>query len=213
MKAIFLDRDGVINKYPGDTKYVTNWKEFRFLPNARKAIALLTSKNYPIFVISNQAGVSKGIYSQDTLNDITNKMLTALEKSNAKVTAVFYCTHRDEDNCSCRKPKDGLIKLAIQGRKIDLKDSFFIGDTIRDIHTAKSAGCKSVLVFSGKEKPSNRDNWQPNPDFTFKNLYEAAQFIISPKQSLRPRTQQENTTVLSTAGCGGSNLFVGNNRQ
>ena len=179
MKAIFLDRDGVINKYPGDTKYVTSWKEFRFLPNAKKAIALLTGKNYPIFVISNQAGVSKGLYSQDTLNNITSRMLKALEKSGAKVNAVYYCTHRDEDNCSCRKPKAGLVKLAVQGKKINLKDSFFIGDTIRDVHTAKAAGCKSILVFSGAEKPSNRDNWQTYPDFTFKDLYSAAKFITA----------------------------------
>ena len=177
--AVFLDRDGVINRYPGDTKYVTNWKEFRFLPNAKKAIALLTGKKYPIFVISNQAGVSKGIYSQDTLNDITSRMLKALEKSGAKINAVLYCTHRDEDHCPCRKPKAGLIKLAVKDKKIDLKDSFFIGDTIRDVHTAKAAGCKSILVFSGAEKPSNRYNWQTHPDFTFKNLYAAAKFITT----------------------------------
>src|SRR3989338_627582 len=177
MKAIFLDRDGVINRYPGDTKYVTSWKEFHFLPNAKKAIALFAGKKYLIFVISNQAGVSKGLYSQDALNDITNRMLRALEKSGAKVNAVYYCTHRDEDNCSCRKPKAGLVKLAVQGKKINLKDSFFIGDTIRDVRAAKAAGCKSILVFSGAEKPSNRDNWQTYPDFTFKDLYAAAKFI------------------------------------
>ena len=177
--AIFLDRDGVINSYPGDTKYVTSWKEFCFLPRAREAVALLTSKKYPVFVISNQAGVSKGVYSQDTLNDITKRMLKGLEKSGARIDSVYYCTHRNEDNCSCRKPKDGLIKLATKGRKIDLKNSFFIGDTVRDVHTAKAAGCKSILVFSGKEKLSNRDNWQARPDFTFKNLHAAAKFIIA----------------------------------
>ncbi len=179
MKAIFLDRDGVINKYPGDTKYVTSWKEFHFLPNVKKAITLLTGKEYPIYVISNQAGVSKGLYSQDALNDITNRMLKALEKSGARVSAVYYCTHRDEDRCSCRKPKAGLIKLALKGKKIDLRNSFFIGDTIRDVRAAKAAGCKSILVFSGAEKPSNRDNWQALPDYTFKDLYAAAKFITT----------------------------------
>lgn len=179
LKAIFLDRDGVINRYPGDTKYVTSWKEFRFLPNVKKAIALLTGKKYPLFVISNQAGVSKGVYSQNTLNDITSRMLKTLEKSGARVNAVYYCTHRDEDHCPCRKPKAGLIKLAVKGKKIDLKNSFFIGDTIRDVRTAKAAGCKSILVFSGAEKPSHRDNWQTYPDFTFKDLYAAARFIIT----------------------------------
>jgi len=179
MKAIFLDRDGVINRYPGDTKYVTSWKEFCFLPRAREAVALLTSKKYPVFVISNQAGVSKGVYSQDTLNDITKRMLKGLEKSGARIDSVYYCTHRDEDNCFCRKPKDGLIKSAIKGRRINLKNSFFIGDTIRDVHTAKAAGCKSILVLSGKEKLFNRKNWEMQPHFIFKDLYEASEFILN----------------------------------
>lgn len=154
------------------------------MPNAKKAIALLTGKNYPVFVISNQAGVSKGIYSQDTLNDITKRMLKALEKSGARIDSVYCCTHRDEDNCSCRKPKAGLIKLAIKDRKINLKNSFFVGDTIRDVRTAKAAGCKSILVLSGKEKLSNRDKWQPRPDFVFKNLHQAAKFISGQKSTI-----------------------------
>ena len=180
MRAIFLDRDGVINRYPGDTKYVTSWREFRFLPNAKKAIALINTKEYPIFVISNQAGVSKQIFTQDALNTITSTMLTKLKKNNACIDAVYYCTHREQDNCSCRKPKTGLIELALkrENRAIDLKKSFFIGDTILDVHTAKTAGCKSILVLSGKEKLFNRKNWQIQPDFVFRNLYQAAEFIV-----------------------------------
>lgn len=181
MKAIFLDRDGVINRYPGDTKYVTNWKEFRFLPHVKKAIALLNTKKYPLFVISNQAGVSKGLYSQDKLNVITRNMLEALEKSNARIDGVYYCTHRDEDNCSCRKPKSGLVKLAIKDRSVNIKKSFFIGDTIRDIHTAKAVGCKSILVLGGKERLSNRNSWEIEPDYVFRNLYAAAKFIVGRK--------------------------------
>lgn len=179
MRAIFLDRDGVINRYPGDTKYVTSWKEFRFLPHVNKAIALLNAKKYQIFVISNQAGVSKNLYSQDTLNAITKNMLQALRESNAKINAVYYCTHSDEDNCSCRKPKSGLVNLAVKNKNIDIKNSFFIGDTIRDIRTARAIGCRSILVLSGKEKLSNRNDWESQPDFVFKNLYEAAKFIIT----------------------------------
>lgn len=179
MNAIFLDRDGVINRDPGGTRYVTSWKEFKFLPRVKKAISLLNQRNYPIFVISNQAGVSKGIYSQDALNEITRNMLKELQKANAKVEGVYYCTHRDEDNCSCRKPKDGLVRSAIKGRKVNLKRSFFIGDTIRDVKTAKAVGCKSMLVLSGKEKLDNRKGWEVHPDFVFKDLYEAGKFILN----------------------------------
>lgn len=177
MRAIFLDRDGVINRYPGDAKYVTCLKEFKFLPRVKEALSLLNRKRYPIFIISNQAGVGKGIYSRDALDNITNNMLRKLEKEGVKISGVFYCTHRKEDNCSCRKPKIGLLRLAAKGKNIDLKRSFLVGDSMFDVDTAKAAGCKSILVFSGKEKPSNRKNWQTQPDFICKDLYEAARYI------------------------------------
>lgn len=178
--AIFLDRDGVVNHYPGDGKYVTSVKEFRFLPNAKKAIALLNGKKLPLFVISNQAGVSKGIFSRESLTSITTHMVQALKKSGAFLEGVYYCTHKDQDHCSCRKPKAGLIKTALKSNRgiVNLKESFFVGDTLRDVHTAKAAGCKSILVFSGKEKLANRKNWDLQPDFFFPNLYEAAKFIV-----------------------------------
>lgn len=180
-KAIFLDRDGVINRYPGDTKYVTNWKEFKFLPKAKKAIAKLSKNKYKIFVVSNQAGVNKGIFNQKALDFTTNKMLEAIRKSQGKIDAIYYCTHRQDENCSCRKPKAGLIHLAKKQYQVSLKNSFFIGDTIRDVKTAKAAGCKSILVLSGKEKLSNRKNWETQPDFIFSNLYKATEFILKHK--------------------------------
>lgn len=179
MKAIFLDRDGVINRYPGDTKYVTSAEEFKFLPGVKQALALLNKKRYAIFIISNQAGVGKGIYSHSALENITNNMLKELTGAGAKISGVFYCTHRKEDNCHCRKPKIGLLKSAVKGKDIDIKGSFFIGDSIFDVETAKTAGCKSILVLSGKEKLSNRKNWQTQPDFICKNLYQAAKYIVS----------------------------------
>jgi histidinol-phosphate phosphatase family protein len=181
MKAIFLDRDGVINRYPGDTKYVTTWREFRFLPGAKKAVAKLHKNGFKVFVVSNQAGIGKGILSRETLNSITERMLEAVEKSQGKIDAVYYCTHRQDENCSCRKPKAGLIDTTKKNHHIDLKNSFFIGDTIRDVKTAKAAGCKSILVLCGKEKLSNRKNWELQPDFVFSNLYKATEFILSQK--------------------------------
>ncbi len=178
MKVIFLDRDGVINKYPGDRKYVTSWKEFRFLPKAKLAIAKLYKHKFKIFIISNQAGINKGIFSQENLDDITKKMLAAIEKSGGKIEAVYYCTHRQEENCFCRKPKAGLIDIAKKTHSVKTKKSFFIGDTIRDVKTAKAAGCKSILVLSGKEKLSHKKGWEVQPDFVFRDLWEATEFIL-----------------------------------
>lgn len=182
MKVIFLDRDGVINKYPGDRLYVTSLKEFRFLKNAKKAIAKLYKNNFRVFVISNQAGVGKGLFRQEALDRITNHMLGAVERAGGKIEAVCYCTHRIEDNCSCRKPKAGLIKKAEKDHCLELSGSFLIGDTIRDLYTAKAAGLRSVLVLCGKEKISNRKNWQIQPDFVFKDLLSATEFILKRKK-------------------------------
>ena len=178
MKTIFLDRDGVINKYPGDKLYVTSLRKFRFLPLARKAITLFSKAGYRIFVASNQAGVGKGIYTQKTLDLITARMLKDIEQAGGKINKVYYCTHRKEAGCSCRKPKPGLLKKAAQEFKFSLKGTYFIGDTMRDVLTARAAGCKSILVLTGKEKLANQKNWEAKPDFVFKDLLEAAKFII-----------------------------------
>ncbi|MCK9604276.1 MAG: HAD family hydrolase [Candidatus Omnitrophica bacterium] len=178
MRAIFLDRDGVINTYPGDKNYVTAPERFRFLPNSKKAIARLHKNKFKIFVISNQAGVGKGIFSQEALDSITKRMLAAIKISGGKIDGVYYCIHRPQENCPCRKPKTGLIDKVKNKYPINLKNSYFIGDTIPDVYTARAAGCKSILVLSGKEKLQNRKNWEAQPDFIFSNLYEASKFIL-----------------------------------
>ncbi|OGX17592.1 MAG: hypothetical protein A3K83_00480 [Omnitrophica WOR_2 bacterium RBG_13_44_8b] len=181
MRAVFLDRDGVINRYPGDKKYVTSWKEFRFLPGAKSAIARLHKNKFKIFIVSNQAGVGKGLFGQGALDSITRNMLAAIKKARGKIDAAFYCTHTKDENCPCRKPRAGLIDKACKNYPVNIKNSFFIGDTIRDVITAKTAGCKSILVLCGKEKLSNRKDWEAQPDFVFKDLLEAAKFILSSK--------------------------------
>lgn len=183
VKAIFLDRDGVINRYPGDADYVKSWSEFHFLPKVKSSLKKLIGHGFKIFVISNQAGVSKGIYSQESLDTITGNMLNELKESDIGIEGVYYCIHREEDNCSCRKPETGLPELAIEklkrkGYDVLFSDSYFIGDTTRDIETGKKAGLKTILVFSGKEKPGNKSSWKVLPDFTAANLSEAVNIIL-----------------------------------
>lgn len=181
-KAVFLDRDGVINKYPGDKAYVTSRKGFRFLPRVKKALAKLSRSGFKIFVVSNQAGVDKGIFSKTDLDAITGYMLSGIRAAGGRIDAVYYCTHRAEKNCLCRKPKTGMIKTAQKNFKLNLKQSFFVGDTIRDVITAKSAGCKSILVLSGKEKLRFRKDWEVQPAYIFKDLWEAVAFIVRQKK-------------------------------
>lgn len=183
MRVILLDRDGVINRYPGDRDYVKSWNEFHFLPGVKPALKKLNDKGFKIFIISNQAGVSKGIYSQESLDLITENMLNELKRYNIDISWTYYCTHRQEDNCSCRKPKTGLIDMAInqlkkEGQDVELSGSYFIGDTIRDVEAGKSAGLKTILVLSGKEKAENKSNWQSPPHFTARDLSEAVNLIL-----------------------------------
>ncbi len=183
VKAVFLDRDGVINEYPGDFQYVTNWEEFKFLPKIEPSLKKLIEAGYLIFIISNQAGVSKGLYTQEVLNFITQNMKKELVKHGVNIYKVYYCTHHPDDNCYCRKPKTGLIDMAItdlgrEGKELNIEKSYFIGDSILDIQTGKSAGLKTILVFSGREKPENKDTWMAKPDWTAKDLPEAIDFIL-----------------------------------
>lgn len=179
-KVIFLDRDGVINKYPGDFKYVSSLEEFEFISASKEAVVRLYKSGYKLFVISNQAGVTKGIYTQETLDEITDRMIKEIEAIGGHIEKVLYCTHTDEQDCACRKPKTGLISKALEiAGDVDLKNSFFVGDSIRDMKTGKGVGCKTILVLSGREKLENRKNWQEQPDFIADNLSWAADIILN----------------------------------
>ena len=176
-RLVFLDRDGVINKNPLDG-YVTSWGKFHFIPGAIKAIKRLTQNNFKIFIISNQAGVGKGVYSQKTLDEITQNMLKKIERSAGKIKGVYYCPHKDEDNCNCRKPKTGLFLEAVKGLDVDFKDTYLIGDSEGDIQAGKKIGSRNILVLSGKANLEDKDTWQIQPDFTAPNLLEATNLIL-----------------------------------
>lgn len=179
IRAVFLDRDGVINEYPGDYDYVKSWQEFRFLPGVFDALELFGARGFKIIIISNQAGVSKGLYSQEDLDAITRNMLEAFMKRGIVIAGVYYCTHKPEDNCACRKPKPGMIHAALddlkrQGLVVDIKASYCIGDSLRDIELGKNIGLHTALLYSGREKPGNTAQWKSVPDCTYPGLLEAA---------------------------------------
>ncbi len=180
--VVFLDRDGVINKFPGRGRYIASLKEFKFIPGSLEAIRSLTQAGFEIFIISNQAGVAKKIYSRATLKKMTAKMLKMIEKAGGKIRKVLYCLHRESDNCPCRKPKIALITKALKflSEPIDRRHSYLVGDDIaRDILMGKNARLSTILVLSGREKIRERSHWQIQPDCVVKNLSQAARFIIN----------------------------------
>lgn len=184
MKAVFIDRDGVINKDPGgwtERGYVTDWKDFKFLPGALEALKILKQNGIKVIVISNQAGVNKGYYSEDILAEINNKMLQAVEKTGGAIEEAFYCVHMDEEDCACRKPKSGMLEAAAKKYRIDPETTYFIGDGAVDVVAGKRFGCKTVLVLSGKTSREDIKNWDDKPDYVFEDLLKAVSWIVGVK--------------------------------
>src|SRR5262245_42634607 len=126
MRAIFLDRDGVICENRSD--HVKSWAEFKFLPGAKNGLATLSRLGLPIIVVTNQAVIGRGIISADVVEDIHQRMLAEITAWGGRIDRVIYCPHRPEDECLCRKPKPGMLLQAAQELNLDLSQSYLVGD-------------------------------------------------------------------------------------
>lgn len=178
MPAVFLDRDGVLNRYlPGD--YVKTPDELAMLPGAADAARRLNALGFPVLVVSNQQGVAKGVMTEGDLRAIDAKLHAAVEAAGGGITQSFYCTHRSADNCACRKPKPGMILEAAATYDLDLAGSVFVGDTETDAQAARAAGVGAfVLVLSGKfAGVLYADHFPVPPDFVAADLAEAVEWI------------------------------------
>jgi D-glycero-D-manno-heptose 1,7-bisphosphate phosphatase len=144
-KALFLDRDGVINHDPGD--YTYSLKEFHILPTVMHALQLAQDKGYEIIIITNQGGVAKGLYTQETVEDIHDYFRSECAKNNIKITHIFYSIdHPEIGNSISRKPHSLMVERALQRFQIDPSISFMIGDRDRDVECAEGAGVKGIKM-------------------------------------------------------------------
>lgn len=148
-KVVFLDRDGVINKKMPTGDYVKSWGEFEFLPGSIEAVRLLTEAGYEIYVISNQAGIARGVMSEDMLLDVHGKMDAELRAHDGKLAAIYYCPHNRDAGCDCRKPKPGMLIQAALDHQINLANAIFIGDDARDEAAGKAAGVRTIFLQPG----------------------------------------------------------------
>ena len=146
--AIFLDRDGVINR--NRSGHIKSWAEFEFIPGAIEALQRLAQLGWPIVVVSNQGAIGRGLVSQQTVDEIHTKMVSIVQSEGGRIDEVLYCPHRPEDNCACRKPRPGLLLRAADQLGLDLSHSFLIGDAETDIFTAQLVSCFPVLVKTGR---------------------------------------------------------------
>lgn len=159
--------------------YITDVKYFEFLPKSVDALKLLTENGYDIYIISNQSGVGKGIYTHERLAEITDYFLKELKGYGVQVRAVKYCTHRREEGCNCRKPNTAFLEQIYKDySRIDKEELFFIGDQGRDVETAYNFGIKSILLLSGKTKFGDLKGINPKPHYVAYDLYDAVKNIV-----------------------------------
>ena len=147
-KAIFLDRDGIINEEIGD--YVKRFEDFKLLPHLAETLKNYQSQGFLIIVITNQGGLAKGLYTLTELNKMHHYFLTEMEKAGVTIAEIYFCPHHPDfnGNCLCRKPGSLLVEKAMARFNIDPKQSYFIGDRPRDAEAGEKVGVKGILVPS-----------------------------------------------------------------
>jgi len=145
-KAVFLDRDGVLNKEQG---YVYKLEDFELLDDTIAALNKLQENGFLLIVITNQGGIAKGLYDHSDVQIIHDKLEEILNENNISLTAIYYCPHHsDLENCLCRKPDSLMVEKAIARYDIDVTHSYFIGDHARDVAAGEKAGLTSILIES-----------------------------------------------------------------
>jgi D-glycero-D-manno-heptose 1,7-bisphosphate phosphatase len=144
-RTVLLDRDGVINRRIVNG-YVTQWKEFTFLPGAIEGLRLLKEHGYTVLVVSNQSCVGRGLLSWQELQAITRRMLLEVALTGGAIENVYYCPHAPRDNCSCRKPQPGLLLKAMEEHQAWPAQIYMVGDSESDREAAARAGCRSLMV-------------------------------------------------------------------
>jgi len=170
-KAVFLDRDGVINRKAAPGSYITSWESFEFLPEVAEAVALINEAGYQAIVVTNQRCVAKGLVTTTDLDAIHQRMCAELARLGATIDAVYYCPHEIEAGCACRKPAPGLLLSAARDCDIDLARSWMIGDSEIDAASGKAAGCSTIRLMDGRGDTTNAD-------LTARSLLAAIQQIV-----------------------------------
>ena len=187
-RAVFIDRDGTISEEVG---YINHPSRFRVFPYSAAAIKRLNDAGWLAILVTNQAGVARGYFTEDMIHTVHNQLELDLKKDGARLDAIYYCAHHPSVgeppyrfDCHCRKPKPGLILRAAKELNVDLGRSWMIGDRYSDIELAKNAGVSSAFVRSGYgrgEWDHQRSEWKHEPDLVSENLLEAVQTIINRK--------------------------------
>lgn len=177
MKLIILDRDGVINEDSPD--YIKHPDEWHAIPGSLQAIARLYQAGWTVAIASNQSGLARGLFDISALTAIHQKLRKELAQLGGAVDSIFVCPHGPDDNCLCRKPLPGLFHDIARRYDIDLAGVPSVGDSLRDIQAAASAGCQPWLVQTGNGPKTLKQGNLPPHTHVVANLAEAVDQILT----------------------------------
>lgn len=171
-RAVILDRDGVINE---EVEYLHEPEKFKFLTNVLNGLKKMQSMGFKIVIATTQAGIGLGYFTKEDFFKVNKAMLKDFKENGIVISKIYFCPHGVDENCSCRKPKIGLIERAKEDLFLDLSQSWAIGDKTADIEAGKKAGCRTILIKTG-HKGKDKE-FEVRPDFTAEDLKEAAAII------------------------------------
>ena len=146
-RAVFIDRDGTINRNRPD--HVKSWEEFVFLPGALYALRQLAATGLAVVVTTNQASINRRLVAEETVREIHARMVAAIDQAGGRIDGIYYCPHRPEENCGCRKPRPGMYLQSAHDLDLDPTLSYVIGDTRNDVLAAIAIGARPILVETG----------------------------------------------------------------
>ncbi|WP_144682197.1 D-glycero-beta-D-manno-heptose 1,7-bisphosphate 7-phosphatase [Desulfobotulus alkaliphilus] len=178
--VVFLDRDGVINRDSPD--YIRSVSDFHFIPGSAEAIGKLFAAGLDVILITNQSVINRGWVTEEKLSDIFQHLCQGVALFGGKIKDIFYCPHRPDEGCSCRKPGPGLFFQAEKKHGMDLSESIMVGDSAKDMQAAEAAGVgRKILVKTGngqKDMAFLKKNG-PLPDYLAEDLADAVDRILS----------------------------------
>jgi histidinol-phosphate phosphatase family protein len=196
--GVFLDRDGTIIQEMG---YLSDLAAIELIPGAAQAISLINHLGLWAVVVSNQSGVARGYFPADTVEAINGQVRLLLARRGAKLDGMYYCPHHPADECACRKPEPGMLKMAAEELFIDLPLSYLTGDKAADIRAIHRVGGKGILVLTGYGRKELED-WQGDPpDFVAQDLLEAASWILLQEGAQRRKAMVINKELLEILAC------------
>lgn len=178
-RALFLDRDGVINVNLPD--HVRSWEQFEFERGSLDALARVGATDYRVIVITNQSGIGRGLMSHETVNEIHTRMTAEIRHVGGRVDEVYYCPHSSQDNCTCRKPAPEMLLRGRDRYQLDVGASYLVGDWVDDVLAARAAGVKPLLVRTGRGERAIAEMLTreiPAPEI-FENLAAAVEWILA----------------------------------